>query len=90
LKVAGDLIAEAAKAVKGEHARVAACGECAPLLWEQGMAEAAIRLEHLWNEMAKSYDVDVFCGYPLGNFQAEGSSYMFAEICAAHTAVHSR
>jgi len=30
LKVAGDLVAAAAKAVKGEHVRVAACGDCAP------------------------------------------------------------
>ena len=89
-KITSDLILNAAKAAKGERRRVAACGECAPLLWEQGMAEAAIRLEHLWNEIAKSYDVDVFCGYPLGSFQAESGSYIFAKICAAHTAVHSR
>jgi hypothetical protein len=31
LKVARDLVAAAAKAAKGEHFRVAACGECAPL-----------------------------------------------------------
>jgi len=89
-KITGDLILNAAKAAKGERRRVAACGECAPLLWEQGMAEAAIRLEHLWNEIAKSYDVDVFCGYPLRSFQAESGSYIFAKISAAHTAVHSR
>jgi len=89
-KITGDLILNAAQAAKGERRRVAACGECAPLLWEQGMAEAAIRVEHLWNEIAKSYDVDVFCGYPLGSFQAESGSYIFAKICAAHTAVHSR
>jgi hypothetical protein len=93
-KITGDLILNAARAAKGERRRVAACGECAPqcapLLWEQGMAEAAIRLEHLWNEIAKLYDVDVFCGYPLGSFQAESGSYMFAKISAAHTAVHSR
>jgi len=90
LKVAGDLIAEAAKAVKGEHARVAACGECAPLLWAQGKADAAIRLEHLWDEIAKSYGVAVLCGYPLGCFQGGVGSHMFEKICAEHTVVHSR
>lgn len=39
LKVAGDLIVTAAKAAKSEHPRVAACGECTPLLWTQGKAE---------------------------------------------------
>ena len=90
LKVAGDLIIEAAKRVKGEQARVAACGECAPLLWEQGKADAAIRLEHLWDEIAKSYGVAVLCGYPLGSFQGGVGSHMFEKICAEHTVVHSR
>jgi CheY-like chemotaxis protein len=90
LKVTGDLILNAAKVAKGERPRVAACGECAPLLWAQGNAEAAIRLELLWNEIAKSYDVDVLCGYPLGSFQAGMGSYIFDKLCAAHSAVHSR
>ena len=67
----------AAKAVKGEHSRVAVCGECAPLLWAQGNAEAAIRVEELWNEIAKTYYVDILCGYPLGSFQAGKDSYIF-------------
>jgi DNA-binding NarL/FixJ family response regulator len=90
LKVAGDLVRAAAKAAKGERPHVVACGECAPLLWAQGNAEAAIQLEHLWDNLAKSYDVDVFCGYPLGSFQGWGGSHIFDKLCAAHSAVHSR
>ncbi len=90
LKVTGDLIVEAAKAAKVKHARVAACGECAPLLWARGKAQAAIRLEHLWEEIAKSYGVDVLCGYPLGSFQGGVGSHIFQRICAEHSAVHSR
>jgi len=90
VKVAGDLIAEAAKAVKGKHARVAVCGECAPLLWAQGQAEAAIRLEHLWDDIAKSDGVTILCGYPLGSFQGAVGSSIFDKICAEHSAVYSR
>jgi DNA-binding response OmpR family regulator len=90
LKVTGDLIAEVAKAVKGESARVAACGECAPLLWAQRKAEAAIRLEHLWDEIAKSHGLDVLCAYPLGSFQGRVDSHIFERICAEHSVVHSR
>ena len=90
LRVTGDLIAEAAKAVKVEPARVAACGECAPLLWAQGKAEAAIRLEHLWDEIAKSHGLDVLCAYPLGSFQGGMDSHIFERICAEHSVVHSR
>ena len=89
-KVTGDLIQTAAKAAKGERPRVAACGECAPLLWAQAKPEAAIRLEQLWDEIAKSQDVDVFCGYLLGSFQGEVGNHIFDKLCAAHSAVHSR
>jgi len=61
-KVVGDLIAAAAKVAKGERPRVAACGECAPLLWAQGKAEAAILLEQLWDKIARTDDVDILCG----------------------------
>ena len=90
LRVAGDLIAGAAKAVDGELARVAACGECAPLLWAQGNVEAAIQVEHLWDKIAITHKVDIFCGYSLSSFQGGVGSYAFEKICSAHSAVHSR
>jgi len=89
LKVTLDLIAEAAKATKVEPARVAACGECAPFLWAQGKADAAVRLEHLWDEIAKSHGLDVLCAYPLGSFQGGMGSRIFERICAEHSAVCS-
>jgi len=90
LKVVGDLILAAAKAAKAEHPRVAACGECASLLWAQDNAEAAIRLEQLWDKIAKTYDVDVLCGYPLDSFHGEQGSQTYQRICTEHSAVHSR
>jgi DNA-binding NarL/FixJ family response regulator len=88
-KVTDDLIARTAKSVEGEHARVAACGECAPLLWERGNTEGAVRLERLWDEIARSYGMQVFCGYPLGSFQGGTGSYTFERICAEHSRVLS-
>ena len=52
-----DSIVEARKGANGEHSRVAVCGECAPILWAQGKADAAIRLEELWNEIPKTYNL---------------------------------
>src|SRR5262249_19577206 len=49
-----DVITEAARRATGRHARVAACGECSPTLWADGQVEAAIQLEHLWDEIARS------------------------------------
>jgi DNA-binding NarL/FixJ family response regulator len=85
MKVAGDLITAAAKAAKGEHARVRACGECAPFLWTQGKAKAAIEIEHLWDEVAKTYHVDILCGYVLKSGQRERESHIYQRICAAHS-----
>jgi DNA-binding NarL/FixJ family response regulator len=90
LKVTGELIAIAARGVKQEHGRVAACGECALLLWAQGNAEAAIRLEYLWDEFARLHDLDVLCGYVLNSFQREHENHIYERICAEHSAVSTR
>jgi DNA-binding NarL/FixJ family response regulator len=86
-KEVGDLIVRAARAPKGDARRVAACGECAPFLLAQGKGEAAVRLEQLWDGIAKTYDVATLCAYPLLDFLAENSEDMFRQICAHHTAV---
>jgi DNA-binding NarL/FixJ family response regulator len=91
-EAAAHLFTAAVKAAKGEHPhpRVAVCGECDPPLWTLGSGEAAIRLEKLWNEIAKTHDVDILCGYPLGSFHSVPGSQIFQRICAEHSAVHSR
>jgi DNA-binding NarL/FixJ family response regulator len=90
LRVAGNLVASAAKASKGQPPRVAACGECAPTLWEQGKSDAAVEVEHLWDEIAKSCNVDILCGYVLNSFQREQESHIYERICAEHSAVSSQ
>jgi DNA-binding response OmpR family regulator len=90
LKVAGDLVVAAAKAAKGERPRVSACGECAPILWARGKADAAIQVEHLWDEIAKTYDVDILCGYGLQGFQHEQENHIYERICAEHSAACSQ
>jgi DNA-binding NarL/FixJ family response regulator len=90
LQVTTALIETAAKAAKGELPRVAACGECAPVLWSEGKADAAIRLEQLWDQMARTYEVDILCGYPLSSFHRAQDSHVFQRIFAEHSAVYSR
>jgi len=65
------IFAAAAKGAKGEHRCVSACGEGSPILWAEGKGDAAIQIEHLWDEMAREYDVDTLCGYVLSGFQRE-------------------
>jgi len=89
-KVAGDLILNALQTAKGEHPCVAACGECAPHLYAEGKADAAIHLEQLWSEVARIYDMDILCGYPLESFRGEENSSAFQRICAEHSTVYSQ
>ena len=90
LRVLGNLIATAADAAKGEQARVAIFGEMCHLLWAQGNAEAAIQVEKLGNQLAKTYDVDILCGYSLSSVEGGMDSRVFERICAEHSAAYSR
>jgi len=83
----GDLITRAANAAKGKHPRVAICGECAPTLLAEGNTEAAIRLEHLWDEITRSYNADSLCGYLWSAVSGQESSSVFERICAEHSAI---
>jgi DNA-binding NarL/FixJ family response regulator len=86
---ATSLILRAASVSKGSHPRVVACGECAPGLLAAGRTEAAIRLEQLWDEVTRTFDVDVFCGYGSDVYRCDSESDIFHRICAAHSTVRS-
>ena len=86
-EVASSLVLTAATDAGGKRRRVAACGECAPLLWKQGMVDAAIRVEQLWDQISRKYDVDILCGYQLTSFRTEEDRFAFQRICAEHSAV---
>jgi hypothetical protein len=87
--LAGELIARAAASLGGDTSRVVVCGEGTTLLWEQGNEEGVVRLEHLWDEMAKDYGIQVHCGYQSSSFEGEGERNVFERICAEHSAVLS-
>jgi len=88
LKVASDLIRAAAKTVNGKNRGVSACGECAPTLWAKRSAEAAIQVEQLWDEVARTHGVDILCGYSSSGFHGDEDSLIFQRICAEHSAIH--
>lgn len=89
-EVVGGLIHSATKVAKGEHSRVVACGECSPLLWAEGKADAAIRVEQLWDEVGKTFGLDILCGYALNSFHGEEDEHVFQSICVEHSAVYSQ
>ena len=83
------LVEAAGKAARNQHHGVVACGEGASVLWAEGKADAAIRLEQLWNEVGKTFGVDILCGYASSSFRGEEDEHIFQSICAEHSAAHS-
>jgi hypothetical protein len=43
-------------------------GQMVDQLWQAGNRDAAIRLELLWNQLARTAAGSVLCGYAIGNF----------------------
>jgi DNA-binding NarL/FixJ family response regulator len=89
-EMAGGLIEAAAKAAREPHRGVVACGEDPSVLWAEGKADAAIRLEQLCDEVAKAFGLDMLCGYALSSFHGEEDEHVFQSICAEHSAVYSQ
>jgi PAS domain S-box-containing protein len=83
----GGLISRAQAASEGATSHVVAFGEMVSLLWAQRKPEAAIRLEQLWNELAKTHTFSLRCAYPLAGFGGEEDTEPFLRICAEHSEV---
>jgi len=84
-------ISAAARASTASHPRLAACGEAAPLLWKTGLGDEAVRLERLWNDAIRTFDIALFCAYALeGPSQGKVGDTHHHQICAEHATVHSR
>jgi hypothetical protein len=60
-----------------------AYGEMVDVLWKDGLCDAAIRLEILWNQLAVRYGFALLCGYAMGNFYKQ--TERFQEVCRQHT-----
>jgi hypothetical protein len=88
LKVVGGLIEETAKTGKTSHRRVAIFGEWVSLLWNEGKADAAIRLERLGNQLVLAYEIDILCGYEMTSTYAREDDHNFMSICAEHSAIY--
>ncbi|MFY9530806.1 MAG: PAS domain S-box protein, partial [Candidatus Acidiferrales bacterium] len=83
----GGLVARAKAAAEGEQPPIAIFGEMVALLWADCKVEAAIRLEQLWNDLARTYSFSLCCAYPMSGFYREQHGEPFLRICAEHSAV---
>jgi MEDS: MEthanogen/methylotroph, DcmR Sensory domain/GAF domain len=85
--VVGSVVTRANAVALGARGYVTAFGEMVALLWKQGRPEAAIRLEQLWNELARTHAFYLHCAYPLADFSSDAHASAFRKICAEHSHV---
>jgi signal transduction histidine kinase len=85
--VVGTIVAKALARAEGTRPRVAVFGEMVALLWAEGKTDAAIRLEQLWNELARTKSFSLFCAYPMSSFDSEEDAAMLLKVCNEHSAV---
>ena len=83
----GGIVADAVACADGAQPRVAIFGEMVALLWADGQTQAAIRLEQLWNGLARTKSFSLFCAYPMSSFNREGDAGLLLQICNEHSAV---
>ena len=83
----GACIGRAKQAARNEQSAVAAFGEMVALLWNEGKADAAIRLEQLWNDLAKTHAFNLRCAYSVKDFSRGDHRESFLKICECHSDV---
>jgi hypothetical protein len=65
---------------------IRAYGEMVDILWKEGSDVAATRLETLWNDLARTHDFALLCGYSMGHFYKDAN---VGQVCIHHTHVLS-
>ena len=65
---------------------VRAYGEMVALLWASGRVDATLALEKLWDDLARTTPLSVFCGYPRA-LLGDDSDPAFSHVCQMHSRV---
>src|SRR6476660_6305911 len=66
---------------------IAVFGELVALLWADAKPLQAIRVEQLWNGLAKSQSISLLCAYPTSVFAHGKDTEPFLTMCGEHSRV---
>jgi PAS domain S-box-containing protein len=69
------------------YPRVRVFGEMVALLWTAGQQDAAIRIEELWTDLARTHGFPLLCAYPIDGFSNPTQSELFLKVCSLHSHV---
>lgn len=79
----GSLVAR----ISAGRERIRAFGEMVDVLWRANKPAAAIRLEELWNDLAREYPFGLLCAYGMNTFSSGSHHDTFRAICDHHAVV---
>jgi PAS domain S-box-containing protein len=83
----GQVLIQAETAIAHKQGKVAVFGELVALLWAEGKPAEAIRIEQLWNDLARSHSFSLLCAYPIASCNNERHIEPFLEMCGEHSSV---
>ena len=84
-EVLGGLLDQVADRHPG--ARIRAFGEMVDILCQRGQQEATIALEELWNDLARTRNFALLCGYRLDVFDPAAQATVLPGVCHTHSHV---
>ena len=84
-RVIGGIIGDAVQS--SGNGFVFAFGEMVALLSAERKSHTSVRLEQLWNDLAKQHRFSLCCAYPLDAFTGPADLNVFFEICSEHALV---
>ena len=85
--IIGGVLTRVRSAIADKERRIAVFGELVALLWAGGKPLEAIRVEQLWNDLAKSHSFSLLCAYPITGFNNERHTEPFLKMCGEHSGV---
>jgi PAS domain S-box-containing protein len=86
-EIVGDLLTRARDATDCKDSRIAVFGELVALLWADGKPQEALRVEQLWNDLARNHYFSLLCAYPIAGFDNDRHIEPFLKMCAEHSGV---
>jgi len=80
-QMVGNVIAE----LRRRFSRIRAFAEMADILWSENRRDAAVELEKLWGELARSGSFALLCGYRVDLMDCAVYRGAFEAVCNSHT-----
>ncbi len=89
LEIVDGAIRNTAASIDSDENSVAVYAELVAQLWAEGHREETVRLERLWNQLAREIPISVRCGYPSEVFHLPDDEEYVQLICCEHCNVIS-